>query len=294
MKTEQIQQHRNFIGGKWVPASGGSRYAIHNPARPRECLGEFADSTEADVATAIDAARSAADAWANTPPPAARRRALPVRPAPGRIQDGARPDRHARTGQGARRGSWGGRTRRRRSAVHGGRGQPRGGTDVPERASRLHVPHGRRTARRHRRDLTLEFSGRHARPQDCARADVGKHRRLQALVAHAVVRRVSHAAAREGRPATARREPRDRSGRARRRRTRTRPPNRRDYVHGLDDRGHADLRRRGATAGASPTRARRQEPGCRRSTIRISTTPRGRSWRRHFSAAGSGARRSAA
>ena len=69
MKTEQIQQHRNFIGGEWVPASGGARYAIHNPARPRECLGEFADSTEADIATAIDAARSAADAWANTPPP---------------------------------------------------------------------------------------------------------------------------------------------------------------------------------------------------------------------------------
>jgi alpha-ketoglutaric semialdehyde dehydrogenase len=69
MKTEQVQQHRNFIGGEWVPASGGARYAIHNPARPRECLGEFADSTEADVGAAIDAARSAADAWANTPPP---------------------------------------------------------------------------------------------------------------------------------------------------------------------------------------------------------------------------------
>jgi acyl-CoA reductase-like NAD-dependent aldehyde dehydrogenase len=62
MKTEQIQHHRNFIGGEWVPASGGARYAIHNPARPRECLGEFADSTEADVAAAIDSARSAADA----------------------------------------------------------------------------------------------------------------------------------------------------------------------------------------------------------------------------------------
>ena len=36
MKTEQIQQHRNFIGGKWVAASGGSLYAIYNPARPRE------------------------------------------------------------------------------------------------------------------------------------------------------------------------------------------------------------------------------------------------------------------
>jgi aldehyde dehydrogenase (NAD+) len=69
MKTVQIQQHRNLIGGEWVPASSGARYPIHNPARPRDCLGEFADSAEADVAAAIDAARSAADAWANTPPP---------------------------------------------------------------------------------------------------------------------------------------------------------------------------------------------------------------------------------
>src|SRR5215218_2505800 len=69
MKTDQIQQHRNFIGGEWVAAAGGARYAIHNPARPHDCLGEFADSTETDVATAIEAARSAFDAWANTPSP---------------------------------------------------------------------------------------------------------------------------------------------------------------------------------------------------------------------------------
>ena len=60
------QLHRRRMGTR----VRRGRYAIYNPARPRECLGEFADSTEADVATAIDAAaRSAADAWANTPPP---------------------------------------------------------------------------------------------------------------------------------------------------------------------------------------------------------------------------------
>ena len=51
-----MQQHRNLIGGEWVSASGGARYPIYNPARPSECLGEFADSTEEDVRTAVDAA----------------------------------------------------------------------------------------------------------------------------------------------------------------------------------------------------------------------------------------------
>jgi aldehyde dehydrogenase (NAD+) len=64
-----MQQHHNFIGGEWVPASNGARYAIHNPARPDECLGEFADSGDADVSAAVDAAACAAAAWASTPPP---------------------------------------------------------------------------------------------------------------------------------------------------------------------------------------------------------------------------------
>jgi aldehyde dehydrogenase (NAD+) len=64
-----MQQHRNLIGGEWVSASSGARYPIYNPARPAECLGEFADSTEEDVRTAVDAAASAAAAWANTPAP---------------------------------------------------------------------------------------------------------------------------------------------------------------------------------------------------------------------------------
>lgn len=64
-----MQQHHNLIGGEWVPSSGGASYSIHNPARPEECLGEFADSTEADVAAAIDAAAAATQAWANTPAP---------------------------------------------------------------------------------------------------------------------------------------------------------------------------------------------------------------------------------
>ncbi len=64
-----MQQHGNLIGGAWIPSSSGARYTIHNPARPQECLGEFANSTEADVTAAVDAAASEARAWANVPAP---------------------------------------------------------------------------------------------------------------------------------------------------------------------------------------------------------------------------------
>ncbi len=64
-----MMQHRNFIRGEWTPSSGGARYSIRNPARPEECLGEFADSTEIDAATAVESAACAAQAWADTPAP---------------------------------------------------------------------------------------------------------------------------------------------------------------------------------------------------------------------------------
>jgi aldehyde dehydrogenase (NAD+) len=59
----------NVIGGAQVAASGGARYATRNPARPEECLGEFANSTRADVDAAAGAAAAAARAWAATPGP---------------------------------------------------------------------------------------------------------------------------------------------------------------------------------------------------------------------------------
>jgi aldehyde dehydrogenase (NAD+) len=65
-----MQVHHNLIGGEWIPSSGGGHYAVHNPARPRECLGHFASSTPADVAAAVDAASAASEAWANMPAPA--------------------------------------------------------------------------------------------------------------------------------------------------------------------------------------------------------------------------------
>jgi alpha-ketoglutaric semialdehyde dehydrogenase len=62
-------EHHNLIGGAWIPSADGARYPIHNPARPDECLGEFANSTPADVAAAVDAAASEAQAWAGVPAP---------------------------------------------------------------------------------------------------------------------------------------------------------------------------------------------------------------------------------
>lgn len=62
------QQHHNLIGGQWVPPSGGAFYAIHNPARPGDCLGQFADSTAEDASAAIAAAASVSRSWAETPP----------------------------------------------------------------------------------------------------------------------------------------------------------------------------------------------------------------------------------
>jgi alpha-ketoglutaric semialdehyde dehydrogenase len=68
-QTRDRRRHMNVIGGVQVPASGGAYYAIRNPARPDECLGEFADSTPADANAAITAAAAAAQTWAATPGP---------------------------------------------------------------------------------------------------------------------------------------------------------------------------------------------------------------------------------
>jgi alpha-ketoglutaric semialdehyde dehydrogenase len=67
--SQDRPQHTNVIGGLRVPASGDAYYTIQNPARPGECLGEFADSTPADVEAAVAAAAAAAPTWASTPGP---------------------------------------------------------------------------------------------------------------------------------------------------------------------------------------------------------------------------------
>jgi alpha-ketoglutaric semialdehyde dehydrogenase len=64
-----VQRHQNLLRGEWIDSSGGARYAIRNPARPNEILGEFADSTEDDARDAVEAAAAAAWVWAEKPAP---------------------------------------------------------------------------------------------------------------------------------------------------------------------------------------------------------------------------------
>jgi aldehyde dehydrogenase (NAD+) len=64
-----MEQHSNYIGGQWRAPETGSRYPIHNPARPAEPLGEFPSSSAADLDAALTAAEGAASAWAATPGP---------------------------------------------------------------------------------------------------------------------------------------------------------------------------------------------------------------------------------
>ena len=57
---------KNFVGGKWEPASGASVIAVRNPATG-DVLAEAPLSGAADVAKAVDAASRAAEtSFANT------------------------------------------------------------------------------------------------------------------------------------------------------------------------------------------------------------------------------------
>ena len=64
-----MQQHANFIAGKWTPSEAGGCYEIHNPAHPETVLGRFPKSVKADAEAALDAAQGALPAWAETPGP---------------------------------------------------------------------------------------------------------------------------------------------------------------------------------------------------------------------------------
>jgi len=67
-------RYENFIDGKWLPPAEG-RYRVNlSPATARPIC-EVADSTPADVESALDAAHAAKDAWGEASP-AARARVL--------------------------------------------------------------------------------------------------------------------------------------------------------------------------------------------------------------------------
>src|SRR5215207_3937614 len=56
-----------FIGGEWSPAISGSTLDVHDPATG-EVIKTIADAAVEDGLAALDAAVTAAAAWAKTPP----------------------------------------------------------------------------------------------------------------------------------------------------------------------------------------------------------------------------------
>ena len=64
-----MEQHSNYINGKWQAPEAGRRYPIRNPASPAQVLGEFPSSSGGDVDAAVAAAANAATEWAEVPGP---------------------------------------------------------------------------------------------------------------------------------------------------------------------------------------------------------------------------------
>ncbi len=62
--------HPNLIGGKWQTTGGGEVFEDRNPADWEDIVGLFPKATVEETRSAIEAARAALPAWANTPPPA--------------------------------------------------------------------------------------------------------------------------------------------------------------------------------------------------------------------------------
>jgi aldehyde dehydrogenase (NAD+) len=63
------EDFRNYIGGKWIPASSGQTFESRNPANRDELLGIFPRSQSEDVEAAVAAAKEAYHDWMLTPAP---------------------------------------------------------------------------------------------------------------------------------------------------------------------------------------------------------------------------------
>jgi aldehyde dehydrogenase (NAD+) len=63
------EEYKNYIGGKWVPASSGETFESRNPADRDEIMGVFPHSSPEDVDAAVRAAEDAYRDWMMTPVP---------------------------------------------------------------------------------------------------------------------------------------------------------------------------------------------------------------------------------
>jgi aldehyde dehydrogenase (NAD+) len=67
--TAKTTTYHNFIDGSWVPSVSGALFENRNPANTDDLVGVFQKSTAADVAHAIDSARTAYERWRLVPAP---------------------------------------------------------------------------------------------------------------------------------------------------------------------------------------------------------------------------------
>ena len=59
-----MEKGLNLVGGEWSPAADGATFRRHNPANPGDLVGEFPESSAADVAAAVEGAVEGAREWA--------------------------------------------------------------------------------------------------------------------------------------------------------------------------------------------------------------------------------------
>src|SRR5688500_437755 len=63
-----MRAYENFMGGEWVGASSGKRFANVNPADTREKVAEYPQSGADEAKQAVAAAQSAYPGWSQTTP----------------------------------------------------------------------------------------------------------------------------------------------------------------------------------------------------------------------------------
>ena len=63
------EDFKNYVAGKWIPASSGETFESRNPANRDEVLGTFPNSGSADIDAAVSAAKEAYRDWMLTPVP---------------------------------------------------------------------------------------------------------------------------------------------------------------------------------------------------------------------------------
>jgi acyl-CoA reductase-like NAD-dependent aldehyde dehydrogenase len=64
-----VEQERNLVGGRWIPARSGRTFENRNPADREDLVGVFPESGREDVEAAVAAAKLAYPAWRATPAP---------------------------------------------------------------------------------------------------------------------------------------------------------------------------------------------------------------------------------